>query len=123
MSPKIDSIAVIKNMRGERMVVDRDKKRLKYIKEIHPRLFPKECKSCGELYIKEKMFKVNRWGCNYIVLTHYYCQHCLKTKEDVLFEVDSDCNPFGIAFVDDQLIDKKNKNRTKEFYKRMSERQ
>ncbi len=80
------------------MKINHEKKRLDAIK-LRYAFFPKKCGCCGEEYVSEKMYKVRRWGVNKMVFTWHYCQNCMKSKEDVIHEIDTDSN-FGIAFVD-----------------------
>ena len=47
------------------------------------------------------MYFVPCWGVNKKVWPYYYCQKCVKSKEDVLREIDDEEYGFGIAFVDD----------------------
>ena len=92
------------------MLVDKNKKRLKAIKEVCPIFFARKCRCCGNEYIKEKMFSVDRWGVwtnrNRNFYEWNYCKHCMPTKEDVLTEIDTDRCIFGIAFVDEHTISK-----------------
>lgn len=46
------------------MMIDKTNKRLMSVKETYPLLFQKQCSCCGNNYIKEKMYKVHRWGVN-----------------------------------------------------------
>lgn len=88
------------------MKVDKKIRRLNAIKVKFPMLLSCECKSCHNEYLHEKMFIVDRWGVNNTIHSHSYCKQCMPTKEDVLFEIDTDENPFGIAFVDNPNISK-----------------
>ena len=90
------------------MMISKEQKRLKAIKEIRPLVFPVTCSCCNNDFVREKVFKVARWGVNKMVHDWYYCKHCMPTKEDVIHEIDTDKCIFGIAFVDKQVIDKVN---------------
>lgn len=83
-----------------------NKQRLKAVKKQYV-IFPKQCRCCGDMISKEKMWKVNRWGVNKTVHTWYYCQKCMPTPEDVLNEVYTDDCHFGIAYVDKFLPKKR----------------
>jgi len=79
--------------------------------EIKPLIFPVTCRCCGNDFVIEKMFKVDRWEINKIVHSWYFCKRCISTKEDVLNEIDTDECIFGIAFVDNHTIQKKDYTR------------
>ena len=82
------------------MIVDQKAKRLKAI-SLKYRWFETECSCCGNVFRREKMWKVTRWGINRIPITWCYCQNCMHSAEDVLNEVDTDSCGFGIYGVDD----------------------
>jgi hypothetical protein len=78
-----------------------NQRRLKGIKVKYPYFFARQCECCGNFFVKENIFMVQRWGVNKTIHNWYYCRNCMQTKEDVLHEIDVDeCN-FGIAFIDD----------------------
>lgn len=83
------------------MKINKKAKRLKAIKQIYPLLFSCDCKVCNNEFVREPMFKADRWGVNKTIHSWCYCKECMSTKEDVLFEIDTDECIFGIAFVDD----------------------
>ena len=59
------------------------------------------CKKCGDIiYPKEKYFSVNRWYHDRQITKMAYCTACIKTRKEVLKEIESDNHPYGIAFVD-----------------------
>ena len=75
--------------------------RLKNIHEI-PNIFKRHCKLCNSK--PKKIWKTVRWG--YIIgdtVNIYYCKKCLQTKEDVLYEIDTDESQMGIAFCDSPI--------------------
>lgn len=82
------------------MKIDLHQKRLNAIK-LRYYFFPRQCCSCRKEYAREKMYFVPCWGVNKKVWPYYYCQKCVKSKEDVLREIDDEEYGFGIAFVDD----------------------
>ena len=82
------------------MMVNRKKERLKAIKLKYV-FFSYKCDCCENYYRKEKMYFVNLWGVNRCIVPKTFCQHCMKSKEDVLTKVDSYSGLFGIAFVDE----------------------
>ena len=82
------------------------KQRLKAVKKRYI-ILPKQCRHCGDVISKEKMWEVDRWGINMTVHKWYYCQKCMPTPEDVLNKVDTDSCHFGIARVDSFLIHRK----------------
>lgn len=100
------------------MSVDEVQKRLNAIK-LKYEFFPVKCDYCEEYYKREKMWKFYRYEENRTYQTHYYCQNCMSSKEDVLNEIDSDESPFGIAGVDDFLISKRDYTRM-EFAKKIA---
>lgn len=79
--------------------------RLKKIHEI-PNIFKRKCKLCNSE--PENIWKTVRWG--YIIgetVNIYYCKKCLPTKKDVLYEIDTDESPMGIAYCDSPISIKK----------------
>ncbi len=75
--------------------------RMCYIKKITSKN-TRICRKCGKIiYKNEKCFAVKRWNHLMQILKTSYCTACMKTRKDVLNEVDNDNHPFGIAFVDD----------------------
>lgn len=81
-------------------------KRYNAIKLKTIRLKPRQCECCKNSFIREKMWCVERWGINKTTHTYYYCTSCMGSPEEVLNEIDTDANPFGIAWVDEQTIAK-----------------
>ena len=75
-------------------------KRLKAIK-LKFVFFSTTCDFCRKEFKREKMWRVYRYGINQTSYKWYYCQKCMPTAEDVLYEIDTDEFPFGIAGVDD----------------------
>lgn len=92
------------------MIVDSEKKRLKAIKLKYV-FFPTKCNCCGNEYKKEKMWRFYRYGVNATYHKWHYCQNCMHSKEEVLHEIDTDANPFGLAGVDDFTFSKKDNTR------------
>ena len=82
------------------MMVDEKQERLKKIKLETIYFRRVQCMKCRSNFVHEKMWYVPRWGVNEWKYDWYYCQHCFPTKEEVLAEIDSDDNPFGIYKVD-----------------------
>ncbi|MBU5331764.1 hypothetical protein KQI61_06105 [Anaerocolumna aminovalerica] len=101
------------------MMITKEQKRLNSIKEIKPLLFYRTCHCCDNDFVKEKIFKVDRWGVNNSVHSWYFCKKCMSTKEDVLNEIDTDECIFGIAYVDSQVINKKDYTRINKIRDRM----
>ena len=97
------------------MRVDIEKKRLKAIR-LRFIFFERKCSSCGDIFKREKMWLVNRWGVNNTCHTWCYCTHCMKTVKDVLHEIDSDDCFFGIYGVDE------NSSAFKKDFTRLNER-
>lgn len=62
--------------------------------------FPTTCNLCGKKYVKEKMWKVLRYGINKTSHEWHYCLQCMNSAEDVLNEVDTDESIFGLANID-----------------------
>ena len=90
-------------------------KRYNAIKHTKIRFKPQQCTRCKGYFKGEMMWRVNRWGMkiggNQTIHTYYYCMSCMATPEDVLNEIDTDANPFGIAYVDDHTIAKTDSTR------------
>lgn len=82
------------------MKINREEKRLNAIKETYPLIFPKKCVCCQNEYVREKMWKVDRWSINKTIHTQNYCRNCTPNKKDVLNSIDTDINLFGIAIID-----------------------
>ena len=82
------------------MMIDREAKRIHAIK-LRYVFTEHQCSCCGNYFRKEKMYKVHVWGVNRSVVPLDFCQNCMKSREEVLEEVDSYQGFFGIAFVDD----------------------
>lgn len=59
----------------------------------------KTCACCKDTVKGEEMWFVNRWAGSG-ACTWYYCTKCMKTKEDVLKQIDTDECIYGIAEVD-----------------------
>lgn len=97
------------------MKVDKEQKRLKAIKLKYV-FFPKQCDHCGEVFKKEKMWKVNRYGINDSIHKYFYCQNCMHSAKDVLNEIRTDESIFGIVGVDNVLADKKDFSRFNSAY-------
>ena len=95
------------------MEIDKNKKRLRAIKDKFI-LFDTECSCCNRIFKFEKMWSVDRWGVNKKIFTWNYCHYCMDTKEDVLNEIDTDSCIFGIAWVDEHTITKKDNTKLKE---------
>lgn len=74
-------------------------KRMSKIKE-RTIISPKCCECCGDIICFEKMYKVTRWGANKSSHAYYYCKSCMPSKEEVLNEIDTDENHFGIFGID-----------------------
>lgn len=83
------------------MKINRHEKRLKAIKTTYPLFLPKKCICCKNEYVREKMWKVFRWGVNKTAHEYDYCKNCMPDKESVLNRIDTDVCLFGIAGVDD----------------------
>jgi hypothetical protein len=92
------------------MKVSQEQLRLKEIK-LKRVFWVTKCESCGNLFKKEKMWHVKRWGINRTHWSFYYCQNCMHSAEEVLNEIDTDANVFGIYPVDAQTINKKSYER------------
>ena len=82
------------------MMIDMEKERLEKIKLVNVHFLRKKCGCCENFFVHEKMWKVPRWGINMWKYNWYYCQNCTPTREDVLEEIDTDNNAFGIYRVD-----------------------
>jgi hypothetical protein len=78
------------------MRVDMTQERLKKIKLVHVGVMMRKCDKCGNFFKKEPMFRVPRWCINDGSHYWYYCTHCLRTKEQVLMEIETDDCDFGI---------------------------
>ncbi len=94
------------------MKVDKKQKRLKAIK-LRYVFFPTKCRCCGEEYKYEKMWQFDRYGVNKTIHRWHYCQNCMHSAEEVLNEIDTDASHFGIAWVDNFIINKKDYTRMK----------
>lgn len=70
-------------------------------------IFKKQCCSCKDNVGRERVWTFFRYGENKSIHRCFYCQRCMHSVEDVLLEIDTDKNPFGIAFVDDFMVPKK----------------
>ena len=81
------------------MKISVSEKRLNAIKKRFF-LFPRTCDCCKTTIVLEKMWFVDRWHANMRVHRYHYCTKCMKTKEDVLTQIQNDECSFGIAFVD-----------------------
>lgn len=74
--------------------------RMLAIKNRYTRFFC-HCRLCGSLiYPGEKMFSVYRWADDRKSAKVCYCMDCIKSKREVLNEVDTDSILYGIANVD-----------------------
>ena len=82
------------------MQEDTNQERLKSIKQVKVYFVRCQCRKCLNYFVHEKMWHVPRWGVNEWKYDWYYCLHCFNTKEEVLNEIDSDDNPFGVYKVD-----------------------
>ena len=71
---------------GIKVKVNREQKRLKAIK-LKYFFFGRECASCGEKFKREKMWRVYRYGINQTCHPWYYCQNCMHSAEEVLYEI------------------------------------
>ena len=101
------------------MKVDKEQKRLKAIKLKYV-LFPKKCDCCGETYKREKMWQVYRYDMLGASKWHY-CQNCMHSAEEVLYEIDTDAVPEGISGVDDRFhFKKKDYTRTRRAREKMT---
>lgn len=92
------------------MKIDRERKRLKAIKLKYV-LFPAKCDCCGEEYTREKMWQFYRYEANKLSYKHYYCQNCMHSAEEVLHEIDTDESSFGLAGIDDFILEKRDYTR------------
>ena len=81
------------------MKVDKEQRRLKSIKLKYV-FFTTKCHYCGQLYKREKMWQLYRYGINATWQKWHYCQNCMHSAEEVLNEVDTDEFPSGIAGID-----------------------
>ena len=88
------------------MKLDKEQKRLKAIKLKYV-LFPTKCACCGKEYKREKMWQVYRYDMLGLDYKWHYCQNCMHSAEEVLYEIDTDEAPWGIANVDPPLGFKK----------------
>lgn len=84
------------------MKVDKEQKRLKAIKLKYV-LFPTKCNCCGEVYKREKMWQVYCYAAMTGMYKWHYCQNCMHSAEEVLYEIDTDAVPWGISGVDDRF--------------------
>ena len=101
------------------MKVDKEQKRLKAIKLKYV-LFPTKCNCCGEIYKREKMWQVYRYAMSGMYKWHY-CQNCMHSAEEVLYEIDTDAVPWGISGVDDRFhFKKKDYTRTRRAREKMT---
>ena len=74
--------------------------RLFYIKRKKA-VYMRICKKCGEtIYPKEIYFSVARWYVDRQIIKMTYCTECMKTRKEVLNEIDTDNYPYGIAKID-----------------------
>ena len=60
-------------------------------------------------------------GVNDENINYHYCQNCMKSKEDVLYEIDTDESPYGIAGIDEDF-EKKDSTRMDAYIARVSRR-
>jgi len=90
-----------------------EEQRLKAIKQIIA-IGDIKCRSCGNYFSFTKMWKVDRWGASRTIHSWCYCKECMKSKEEVLYEIDTDSCRFGIAHIDPFLGPKKDLTRYNE---------
>ena len=96
------------------MEAKKNEKRLKAIKLKYVFLKTK-CNLCQNEYNLEKMWIVYRYGINKTTHKFSYCQNCIRSKLDVLNEIDTDEYPFGIVDADSfDWFAKKDISRNKE---------
>ena len=76
-----------------------EKRRLRAIK-FRLVLVPTKCDSCGDTFVRQKMWTFTRYGMSASHFKWYYCQNCMHSKEDVLNEIDTDEYPFGLYRID-----------------------
>lgn len=92
------------------MKINKEQKRKNAIK-LKPVFFPTKCQCCGDEYYLEKMWTFWRYGVNMRVFKWHFCQNCMHSVEDVLNEIDTDEVIFGLAWVDEHVINKKDYTR------------
>lgn len=92
------------------MEIDKNQKRLNAIKLKYV-IFPTKCNCCGKEYVREKMWRVFRWGENMTSVKWNYCQRCMHSAEEVLNEIDTDEGLWEISHVDDFTTCKKDYTR------------